>query len=302
MAKDVFITSGTGYIGEAVAQALKAKGYNVTALSRSEESAHKLKKLGIKAHQGDITKPESFVEAAGQADIVIHTAANRDANFAKSDALAVDALLNAIKGSNKTFIYTSGTWVLGETGNSLATEDQAYNPIELVKFRPEVEKKVIDATKNAIRAIVLRPALVYGRDGGWFEQIFQQTRKYGEVQQIGVGENSWTLVDVDDLADLYVLAVEKGVGGKIYHGAHNKPVRVKDLSEQIARAHGVPGKVRSISVEEARQGLGGLADALTLDNQIDATKTKRELGWQPTRPTIAEFVKQRGRSLAGTNR
>jgi len=161
---------------------------------------------------------------------------------------------------------------------------------------------VIDAAKNDIRAIVLRPALVYGGDGGLIEQIIQQTKSLGEVQQIGSGENRWTFVHLDDLADLYVLVVEKGATGKIYHGAHDKPVRVKELSEQIANAHGLPGKVKKLSVEEARQGLGGFADALTLDHQVDATKTKRELGWQPTRPTIGEFVTDKGRSLAGTKR
>jgi nucleoside-diphosphate-sugar epimerase len=192
--------------------------------------------------------------------------------------------------------------VLGQTGDTLAGEDHPYNPADLVKMRPDVEKKVIGANKNAIRTIVIRPALVYGRDGGLIEQIIQQTKKEGEVRQIAAGEYRWTFVDVDDLADLYVLAMEKGVGGKIYHGAHGQPLRVKDLSAQIAKAHGMPGKIKSISVEEARQGLGGWADALTLDHQIDATKTKRELGWQPTRPTVAEFIAQKGRSLAGTNR
>jgi nucleoside-diphosphate-sugar epimerase len=302
MAKDVFITSGTGYVGEAVAQALKAKGYNVTALSRSEESALKLKKQGIKSHRGDITKPETFLDAAKQADIVIHTAQTKDPNFGKHDAQAVEALVNALAGTNKTFVYSSGTWVLGDTRDTVATEDQQTNPADLVRWRPSVEKTVIDSSKNGIRAIVLRPALVYGGDGGFIEQIIQQTKRYGEVQHIGSGENRWTFVHVDDLADLYVLAVEKGTAGKIYHGAHDKPVRVKDLSEQIAKAHGLPGKVRSIPVEEARQGLGGLADALTLDHQVDATKTKRELNWQPSRPTIHEFVVQKGRSLAGTTR
>jgi nucleoside-diphosphate-sugar epimerase len=302
MAKDVFLTNGTGYIGQPLVRALKEKGYNVTALSRSDESTQKLNTLQVKAHRGDITKPETFVDAAKQADIIIHTAATRDANFAKNDEATVAALLDAIKGSNKTFIYTSGTWVLGSTGPTLGTEDSGYNAPQPVKFRTEVEKTVIAAAKNATRAIVLRPALVYGGNGGLLEQTFIRAAEKGEVQQIGPGENSWTFVDVDDLADLYVLAVEKGVAGQIYHGAHGAPLKVKDFSEQVAKAYGLAGKVRTIPVEEARQGLGFIADALTLDNQIDAAKTKRDLGWQPRRPSVSEFAAQRGRALAGSTR
>jgi len=302
MAKDVFLTNGTGYIGQPLARALREKGYNVTALSRSDESSAKLKELQVKAHRGELAKPETFVDAAKQADIIIHTAATRDANFAKNDEAAVAALLDAIKGSNKTFIYTSGTWVLGNTGNVIATENSPYNAPTPVQFRTEVEKTVLAAVKNGTRAIVLRPALVYGHNGGLLEQIFVRAADRGEVQQIGPGENSWTFVDVDDLADLYALIVEKGVAGQIYHGAHGAPVKVKDFAEQVAKAYGLAGKIKTVPVEEARQGLGFIADALTLDNQIDAAKTKRDLGWQPRRPSISEFIVQRGRALAGSTR
>src|SRR5438552_10784283 len=104
MAK-VFLTSGTGYIGAAVAQAFKQKGYEVTAIARNDRAHEQLQKAGIKPLRGDLKDAQTYTEAVRDADVVIHTAATNDADYAKYDALAVDTILQAVEGTKKTFIY-----------------------------------------------------------------------------------------------------------------------------------------------------------------------------------------------------
>jgi nucleoside-diphosphate-sugar epimerase len=296
---NVFLTSATGYIGQAVAQALKDKGYTITAVARSEESAKQLEKQGIKAVRGDISNPESFAEEAKKADIVIHTAALRDANFAKTDLETTRTLLKALHGTNKTFIYTSGTWVLGDTGIGAADESTQTNAPEPAKFRPDLEEEVVAAANSGIRTIVIRPSIVYGNRGGFIAQILEAGRKDGVVRYVGAGENAWALVHINDVASAYALAVEKGKAGAIYH-AVSSSVKLKDIAHAIATALGIPGKVESIPVDEARKVYGPLVDGLLLNQNVKSTRSHQELGWQPKKVDPKQEIVAEEKVLAGT--
>lgn len=299
----IFITNGTGLIGAAVAQAFKNKGHEVTALARSDQSENKLKQQGFKIQRGDLKNPESYTEAVRKADIVVHTASTNDAEFGKYDLLAIETILEALRGTNNTFIYTSGVWVLGHTGDKVADENTPLNPHQLVTWRAEAEKKVIAGAQQGIRTVVLRPSLVYGHNRGIIGGIIEDAQKTGEINYVGDGENRWPTVHVEDLADLYVLAAEKAPqGGTLFNASHGPSIKVKEVAQQIAKSLGTPDKVRPVPVEQARTRLGLVADALTLDQQVDATKAQRELGWQPKRPNVLEDVAQSVKTPAAAGR
>jgi nucleoside-diphosphate-sugar epimerase len=287
MAK-VFLTNGSGYIGKAVAKAALAKGHEVSALARSNESSSKLKEIGVTPVPGDIKQPENYLDAVRQADIVIHTAATNDADFGKFDTLAVDSIIDALKGTNAAFIYTSGTWVLGDTGNIIADELTAYDSLPIVAFRVENEKKVVAAAAQKIRTVVIRPVIVYGGEAGIIENLVQQAKKTGKVTYIGAGENNWSLVHVDDLADLYLLAIEKAQPGSVYN-ASTEYLPSKEIAEHVATAAG-NAEAKSLSLDEARQTLSIFADAFALDQKIGSVKAKQELGWQPKAPKFAQDI------------
>lgn len=142
---NVLLTSGTGYIGGAIARALQAKGHQVVALARSAATAQRLESAGIRPWRGDLTDDHSLRQAAAQVDAVIHTAATNDAAMATVDRQAVATLLTALAGTQKPFIYTSGVWVMGNTGVTVANEIYPLNPPALVAWRPEVETLVLAA-------------------------------------------------------------------------------------------------------------------------------------------------------------
>jgi len=299
----VFITNGTGFIGAAVARAFKAKGHEVTALARSDESENKLKQQGYQVQRGDLKKPESYVDAVRKADIVIHTASTNDAEFAQYDLLAIDTILEALRTTNNTFIYTSGVWVLGNTGDNVATEATPVNPHQLVTWRADAERRVVAGGQQGLRTVVIRPSLVYGENKGVVGGIIEDAKKTGDIKVIGNGENRWATVHVEDLADLYVLAAEKAPqGGTLYNASHGPSVKVKEVADQIAKVLGTPDKVRPVPVEIARTRLGLVADALTLDQQVDAAKAQRELGWQPKRANVLEDIAQTQKAPATAGR
>ncbi len=104
------------------------------------------------------------------------------------------------------------------------------------------------------------------------------------VRIVGDGENRWTFVHVDDLADLYVRALERSPAGEVYLAASGPAVPVRE----VARAAGRGGEVETWPIEEARRELGLLSDALTLDQLVASTKAARLLGWVPRGPSVLE--------------
>ena len=279
---DVFLTGATGYIGSAVAEALQKAGHKVTGLARTAEKAKQLEARGIRAALGDLLQPETVAAPARAAGGVIHTASTNDANAAQADAATVRAILAALEDTGKPFVYTSGVWLLGSTGDRVAGEDAPLHPTPLVAHRAAVEQEVLGYKSRGVRAVVIRPALVYGRGGGGILKMFiHSARETGAVRYVGDGQNRWPFVDVDDLAQLYVLALEKATAGSLYHAAHGPSYRVKETAEAASFGAGTKGKTQSWPLEEARKTLRGFADALVLDQQVSAEKAKKELGWSP---------------------
>lgn len=282
----VFMTGATGYVGMPVVQALRAAGHDVIGLARSDEAAATLEASGCAVVRGSLTDLDVLAEAARSADAVIHLGATGGADQAEVDTAAVDALLDALAGSGTPFIYTSGVWVLGATGDDVADEDAPVRPAALVAWRAEVERTVVDAAARGIRSVVLRPGVVYGRGGGTPGTWIASGRRKGIVRYVGDGTQRWPFVHVDDLAELYVLALAAPAGTVLNAAGPSLPVR--QAAEAAAEATGA--RTEAWPLEDARARLGAYADALALDQQIGAERA-RALGWRPSGPSVLEELR-----------
>jgi nucleoside-diphosphate-sugar epimerase len=278
---NVFLTGATGYIGGAVADALIAAGHRVTGLARSDEAAEKLERNRIAVHRGDISSPGTLVNAAKESDGVIHAGTTNNGDL---DKAAVEAMLDALHGSGKPFLYTSGIWVLGNTGGVAADESFPLNPIPKVAWRPAVERAVLDAAAQGVRTIVIRPGIVFGGGGGIPADFVKSVKNNGSALYVGTGENHWPLVHLNDLADLYVLALEKGPAGELFHATDGSAHTVKEIAASA-------GKTASWPLDEARKTLGAYADALVLDQQVSSAKARAMLGWQPHAGDILDHLR-----------
>jgi nucleoside-diphosphate-sugar epimerase len=214
-------------------------------------------------------------------DAAVHAAVEYSAEVQRLDRSVVEAVGEGFSGSGKAFLYTSGIWVMGDTGGRIVDETSPVHPTPLVAWRPEHEQLVLKA--SGFRGIVIRPAVVYGRGGGLVGGFARAGAATGVVQIVGTGENRWPLVDVEDLADLYVLALN-AEAGSVYFAAAGPSIPVRSLA-----AHAAPGaQVQAVPVEEARKTMGPLADALVLDQQVTAKKAVEELRWNPSRPGVLQ--------------
>ena len=284
----VFLTGATGYIGSVVAEKLQEAGHSVVGLARSDESARELRDHGYDVQRGDLTDAAALKEAARATHGTIHAAATGGPDQGEVDRQAVDALLEALEGSGKPFVYTDGVWVLGNTGDSAADEETPLDPVDLVAWRPAVVERVLGAD---LHGVAIRPANVYGRGGSTVAMLVDAGRKHGVVRYIGDGEQQWSFVHVDDVADLYVRALEDAPAGTLLHAAHPPSYSMKTVAEAASHAAGDGVKTESWPLEEAREELGPFADALALDQKVSASRAKSLLGWEPKGPDVLDDLR-----------
>ena len=271
----VFLTGGSGYIGQAVALRLKKAGHDVLALVRDESKASKLKEAGIKVTTGNLANPAGYAGSAWGRAAIVHLAAEMSANGPELDKKTIQSARDLLRGQvGATFIYTSGCWVLGAT-DGVADESAPVKPARLVAWRPAHEQLALEMAKDGIRAVVVRPGIVYGGSGGLTGMLFGSAVK-GAAQTTGDGANHWPMVHVDDLAELYVRLVERAPAGSIYHAADASQHTQREVAEAASRAAGKDGKVTA-------QPLDGspFQEALALDQRLSSEKARNDLDWRP---------------------
>ncbi len=279
----IFLTGATGYIGSVVAERLKSKGYKISALARNDESAAKLEAKNIEVVRGELHDFDVLKSAAQNADAVIHTAFNFDPqNFADSVKLERDVIKTfgeALARTNKPLIVTSGSSVLGNTRNAVADEDFPFDQNSSFVARGEAERDCVQLSSKGIRSIVLRlPFFVYGRGASSFVPfVIEQAKAEKSANYVGSGENKISAVHVEDAADLYLLALETGTAKGLYN-VSAETVSIKEISEAVSRLLNVPAK--SIPSEKAREQFGMMFEFLSVNNQLDAEKAKRDLKWE----------------------
>lgn len=276
----VFVTGANGYIGYAVACALQRAGHEVHGMVRRKESEILLQRAEIHPVLGAMQKPAEVQSTVEQCAVLIHAAADYQADTLKVDRLMMEMLLAMGKrgAQPKTVIYTSGVWVQGDTGGEPADETTPLRPARMVKSRPEIERMVLEHPD--VRGLVVRPGCVYGGRGGLTGGWFSGADK-GEVSIIGDGNNHWSMVHVEDLAEAYLRLAESGLKAEVFNITDRSRSTVNQLAAAAVIAAGGKAKFKYVPLPEAQKSMGDFAECLTLDQHVDSRKAVRLLGWQP---------------------
>src|SRR5688572_8482068 len=91
--KQVFITGGSGFVGQNLIPMLIENGYQVKALARSAQAIQKVEQLGATAVKGDLNDKQALTVGVKDCSSVFHLAASVDffASEKKLKKLHVDA-------------------------------------------------------------------------------------------------------------------------------------------------------------------------------------------------------------------
>lgn len=290
----VFVTGASGHIGSLVVAELLGAGHQVTGLARSDASAAALRGAGAAVRRGSLEELDVLAEGAAQADGVIHLAFIHDfidyGAAVAADLGAVEAIGNALAGSGKPFVNTSGTAMLAFSGTTgLGTEDSEVDP-----KAPRVgsELATIALAERGVRSSVVRLApTVHGPTDlhGFVPTLIANARDKGRSLYIGDGTNRWPAVHNLDAARLYRLALESAPAGTRLHGAAEEAIPFRDIAQAIGDQLGVP--TESVTPEQAVEELNFVGSIAALDNPTSSVKTRELLNWAPSHPGLLEDLK-----------
>src|SRR5437763_7447004 len=275
----VFITGATGYIGSAVASALRERGHDVAALVRPETDSKALRDMGVVIVAGDLASLPTLADSFNSYDAILHIAQSHS-----DDAPALNQIaLDVFTAQQALFVYTSGVWVCGNTGFDVADESTPPDPLPIVAWRPEQEQAALATGRSA----VLRPGCVYGGRQSLCRGWFEASEKKQTVYLIGDGNNRWAMVNLHDLADCYVRVTEQRATG-IFHAVDDTNETLLGCALGIANG----AVIATVPIEVARQNDGPFAAALAVDQRISSKATRQKLGWNPKRDFTGSLDEQ----------
>ncbi len=293
----IFMTGASGYIGGTVADSLIQAGHSVTGLARTEEAAARLRAHGIEALRGDLASHGLVRNAARSADAVINCA-NAE------DPFVVAAIVEGLAGSGKAFVHTSGSSVVGDKAAGkfspkIYHEDTPLEPLPEKIQRVAVQRAVLAAAGQGVRSVVLCPCLIYGRGRGanpdsiQVPNLIRQAVRSGIPRYIGEGENIWSTVHIDDVADAYLLALEGARAGSFFY-IENGEASLKSIVQSIARLLGGKQSPQSWSIDEAIAEWGPQAAWFSLggNSRVSADKARKLLGWKPGGADLFHEIEQ----------
>jgi nucleoside-diphosphate-sugar epimerase len=297
----VFVTGASGFIGSALTKELLAHGHTVVGLARSDASAAAITALGAEVHRGDLEDLDSVRAGAKAADGVAHLAfdhaimATDYAVAAQKDNAAIAAIGEVLAGTNKPFVVSSGTLLVGPTKGAPATEDDAALLEGHTAVRGRSEVITLDLAKQGVRSAVIRlPPTVHGANVQAFSFIRMITgaaAKNGYAGYVGDGTTRWPAANVLDVAVLYRLVLENGAPGLRYHAAADEGNVMREIAEAVGAHLRIPVKPVAPDAGAAYWGFPFLDAILGQDNFTSSALTRERTGWKPTCPSMIDELK-----------
>ena len=278
----VLVIGATGYVGSHIVQRMTRAGHDVLGTVRNPAGSARVAALGARPIMADLAEAEMLDDALAEADAVLYAAQL----LLEPEHAALAMLIGKLAGSGKALIFTSGTGVVsqktdGAWSEDSFAEDDTFVPAKWIARRVETENLVRAASRREIRAMVVRPPMIWGNGGcGLIRAFYDSASSTGEVCYLGSGLNLYSNVHVEDLAEVYALALTRGVPGALYHCVAGE-VAHRTLAERVAQQLGCG--VRSVSFDEAVE-IWGKFLALIIMSSCSRTRSpraRRELGWAP---------------------
>lgn len=315
----VFVFGGTGFVGSRIVKCLVQNKHTVSTLARSQEKAETLKRMGTIPHLGDLNKRETIRDAIRGSDVIVNAACSpflgrmtmrRARRDSQEMFTQMKNLLDAVSEIGKVpVILTEGTMAYGDSQNNWLDESSSYTFDKgygrLLQLNMSYAQKM--AEEKQLSLITMSLPGVYG-SGTWFKESVYDYIKKGMGMVVGDGQNVWSFVHVDDVAEAYRLAVEKLPIGHKFTLADDEPCRYVDFANFVADQLGKP-HVKHMPKWAASVMLGSvLCEALTMNQKVKNIKAKTQLDWKLNYPsyqvgipaTIAEIETSSSQRFAAT--
>jgi len=313
------VTGATGFVGTALCDALRQQNWDVRRALRTGHAPASVEDSIV----GDIGRVADWSAALRDVDVVVHlaarthvirdTAAEPRAEYRRLNVEGTRTLAHAAQTTGvRRFIFLSSIKVNGEattvrpfTENDTPQPEDAYG---ISKWEAEL---ALRAAAASMETVVLRPPLLYGPGvKGNFLRLMRAIER-GVPLPLGSIHNRRSVLSLGNLVDAMIVCLDHpAAAGQTYLLADDENPSTPELVRAIAaalhkRARLVAFPPQLLRIAGAVTGKSAAVSRLLGSLQIDSSRIRGELGWQP-RQALAEGLSQTAewyyRKLAADNR
>ncbi len=304
------VTGANGFTGSHLVKALERHGHEVMAFVRPTSNLERLADTQAKLIKGDLGDLDRLEAALTGVDVAFHVAAYVELGIVDAvemERVNVTGTRNVLDAARAAgvgrVVYCSTVGIFGDTGGR--SVDETYqrertefsSPYDRTKFLAQA--CVDEAAAGGLDVVSVLPSGIFGPDDPHFMQLVRWFFQ-GKLPFLAGGDRVTGIVHVDDLAELMLTAAERGRAGEHYIASAGD----RTIREMFALLSPLAGQ--TVPPEAPRwliRFLGNMLDPIgralkwqpPLSRErvhyfydrcvrVDATKARRELGWQPRSP------------------
>jgi len=298
---NVILTTGTtGFIGRNLCSRLSEEGRKVRAAIRAISKVETLPSVYETVAVNELGLFPTDWHALRGVSTIVHLAARvhivedladdpltefRRINVGNTLSLARQAIVTGVK----RFIFISSIGVNGNLNKIPFTENDIENPSKpyaISKYEAELGLREI-ARNTDMEVVIIRPPLVYGPTApGNFGSLLQWVNK-GIPLPLGAIHNQRSLIALDNLVDFIVTCIDHpAAANQTFLVSDGEDLSTTDLLQRVAQAMGkktrlFPVPVGLLKLGAALLGKQAVAQRLCGSLQVDISKARRLLGWNP---------------------
>jgi len=319
-----FVTGGSGFIGGALIERLRAEGWEVRALSRSEAAEQKVRDRGAVPVPGDLGDLPRLRAAAAGAQVAFHAAAKVEdwgdpAEFERLNVVGTANVIDACREAGVRRLVHVGTEAALMAGQPLVGVDESAplrpdSPVLYSSSKAKAEQRVRDANDGELETVVIRPRFVWGRGDTTLLPALIELVRAGKFRWVGGGRHLTATTHVDNTVEGLWLGATRAPAGGVYFVTDGDPVEFREFVSRMLETQGVSAPDSTVPA-----GVAGVAAGATellwralrrrghppltrfsvwVSSQectIDIGRAERELGYRPVKSRedgLAELAAQ----------
>ena len=301
----VLVTGASGFVGSAIAGALRARGHDIRVLARSSSPRANLNPADTLC-EGDLTDRASLASALKGVRFLFHAAADyrlwaKDPDEIRRTNVEGTRLImeEALKAGVERVVYTSSVATLKLKDGAAATEDHPLaegEGIGAYKRSKVAAERLVEAMirRDGLPAVIVNPSTPIGPRDVKPTPTGRIIVEAASGRMPAFVETGLNLAHVDDIAAGHIAALERGrIGERYILGGEN--VLLADMLADIARLVGRrPPRVKLPRTMLYPIAYG--AEMLASLRGVEPFITMDGLGWRAI--TCSSTIPRRGASLA----
>ncbi|HEY9263103.1 MAG TPA: NAD-dependent epimerase/dehydratase family protein [Mycobacterium sp.] len=327
----LFVTGGSGFVGQHVIRRLVGAGHEVRALARTDRAAELVGRVGAEPVLGDLSElvtngpPPQWTSALRGVDAVVHGAAymafwGRDDVFRRSN-LEPSVALHRVAASSgvKRFVLISAASVATGTQRAPVVDestDEGRPNIAYSRVKLATERILLNAVTPTMTTVALRPPFIWGAGMSTLDE-FVAAVEAGRFSWIDNGKHTVDFVHVDNLAEAVRLALTRGRAGRAYYVTDGTPMPTRDFFTPLLATQGADVSAARSAPFAVAAPLGALLEAgarlfrrpeppmltnwittfMGRDRSYDNTAARNELGYSPS-VNLADGLAEMANSLS----